>query len=94
MKLDQVSNVTDTEKGVSVHMQGDEIELEKVHDMLAQCGEGTCSCCGPEFFEALEGIDVSGADGDVKMEISGPVNSDVISEKLALCDCYGTPEKS
>lgn len=54
MKLDKVSNVTDTEQGVSVHMQGDEVELEKVHSMLAKCGEGTCSCCGLNSLKRLK----------------------------------------
>lgn len=91
MKLDNnVSSVKDTAQGVSVHLQGDEIELEKVNAMLEKCAEGTCSCCGPEFFEALDGVDVSGADGDIKMDINGSVDVQDISEKLATCDCYGT----
>ena len=87
MKLDGVSEVNNTEEGVSVHLTGD-IERTKVEAMIEKCGTGTCNCCGPEFVEALDGIDVSGEDGSVTMHIKGPVDKEIICDKLSQCDCY------
>ncbi len=89
MKLNNIKSVNEVKKGVSVHLGGD-IEVDKVKAMVAKCGTGTCSCCGPEFVQALDGIDVDGKDGNVTMTIKGPVSKEIISEKLAICDCYNT----
>lgn len=89
--MSRVGNASATQvtDGVDVRLQGD-VERDKVDAMIAKCGTGTCSCCGPEFIEKLDGMEVEGRDGDVTIHVKGKgVTSDVISEKLSICDCYG-----
>lgn len=87
--LANLGKAVQVKDGVDVKLKGD-IERDKVDAMVEKCGTGTCNCCGPEFIQQLDGIEVEGRDGDVTIHVKGKgVTSDVISEKLAICDCYG-----
>lgn len=87
--MSEMGSVEEKSHGVDVRFQGEAVEREKVDAMLDQCRAGSCDCCGPEFVEQLDGLDVEGSDGDVTIHVRGPVTKDMIEEKLAACDCYG-----
>lgn len=88
-KMSDMGSVSQTDDGVDVRFQHEAVEREKVDAMLDQCRAGSCDCCGPEFVERLDGLDVEGADGDVTIHVRGPVTKEIIEEKLGACDCYG-----
>lgn len=87
--LTNIGKAQQVQGGVDVHLKGD-VEKQKVDAMVEKCGTGTCSCCGPEFIETLDGIEVEGQDGDVTIHVKGKnVREGEISDKLSKCDCYG-----
>ena len=88
-KMSDMGSVVQTDDGVDVRFRHEAVEREKVDAMLDNCRAGSCDCCGPEFVENLDGLDVEGQDGDVTIHVRGPVTKAIIEEKLGACDCYG-----
>lgn len=86
-KLAEMSKVKDSKDGVDVHVTGD-VRRGTVERMVEQCGSGSEPCCGPEFFEQVSDISVSGQDGDTTIHVTGNVTSGMVEPKLATCDCY------
>ncbi len=87
-KLAEMGTVHQKEGGVDVNLKG-EVERQKVDDMVQKCSTGTQTCCGPDFFEKVDGIEVEGKDGDVTIHVKGDkVTSGMIEQNLSNCDCY------
>jgi|GEM_PF-5868679 len=84
-KLAEISKVEDSKVGVDVHLTGD-VQRGTVERMLEECDPETC--CGPELFEQISDISVSGQDGDTTIHVIGDVTSEMVEPKLAACDCY------
>ncbi len=86
-ELEKMSTLQKTDAGVEVRVQGD-VRKEKIDEMISGCATGSHSCCGPDFFARVSGIDVGGQDGDVSIHVKGEVTEEMIQQNLANCDCY------
>jgi hypothetical protein len=93
--MNLTKNVTDmqeTEKGVDVRVEGEEIKVGKMQEMAAKCGpEGAgCEddCCDADFEARLEGVNVGGVDGNVTMHVLGAIRAAEVANNLSRCNCY------
>lgn len=86
-ELEKMSTVKKTDSGVEVRVQG-EVEKEKIDSMIESCSTGEHACCGPDFFEKVNSLEVAGQDGDVSIHVNGDVTEEMIKENLSNCDCY------
>ncbi len=87
LDLSQISTVSEVEDGVDVLMQGD-VTREKVDAMVDKCSTGAQSCCGPEFFDKVTDLSVTGQDREVTVHVKGEVTTEMLQQNLAACDCY------
>lgn len=79
-------NVFKTQDGVNIKFTGS-VEKKSVVSMIESCSSGECDCdCDPELFKRIEGMDVSGEDGDVTIGLKGNISADEISEAVGKCD--------
>ena len=56
---------------------------QNIVTMVENCSTGKCECMSDETKKKIEGITVSGEDGNVDIDISGAISKDEIEEALA-----------
>lgn len=79
-------NVTKSPFGVNVKFSGD-ITKESVSNMVESCSNGSCGCdCDPKLFEKIEGMEVSGEDGNVTIGLKGAIEVEEIQSAVEGCE--------
>ncbi|MHB1440757.1 MAG: hypothetical protein ACYCSO_07295 [Cuniculiplasma sp.] len=90
MKLRSIRNATVKQEcgKVVVKITDPETTVDKVVDMTGECRKGNNSCCGPQFFEKVADLYVSGKDGNVDINIIGDgITEHEMKERIRQCDC-------
>jgi len=72
-------NVFKTDTGVKIQFTG-EVEKKNIVKMVENCSTGQCECMSDETKEKISNMTVSGADGNVALDLSG----DISEEEIAL----------
>jgi hypothetical protein len=75
------AEVTKNLSGIRVAFSGD-IEKQNVVSMVQRCQGGQCDCMSSEAKKKIEGLEVSGEDGDVALTISGDLDVEEIKAAL------------
>lgn len=68
------ANVEQQLNGVKVTFSG-AIEKQNVVSMVERCQTGQCDCMSSEAKKRLEGLEVSGKDGNVELHIKGDISA-------------------
>jgi hypothetical protein len=75
-------NVFETADGVKISFTG-AVEKRNIVQMVENCQTGQCECMSDDTKAKIKGMDVSGADGDVSLDLSGEVSKEEIEAALA-----------
>jgi hypothetical protein len=75
-------NVFKTTDGVKISFTG-AVEKRNIVQMVENCQTGQCECMSDTTKAKIKGMDVSGSDGDVSLDLSGDVSSEEIEAALA-----------
>lgn len=75
-------NVFKTTEGVKINFTG-EVQKQNIVKMVENCATGQCECMSDETKAKIENMEVSGQDGDVKLDLSGDVSKEEIEAALA-----------
>jgi len=75
------AEVTKQLSGIRVAFSG-EIEKQSVVSMVQRCRGGQCDCMSDEAKKRIEGLEVSGEDGNVHLTISGDLETEDIEAAL------------
>lgn len=73
--------VTQTSTGVNIKFSGS-IAKDKIFTMVQNCSTGKCECMNDATKKKIQNMDVSGDDGDVKLELTGNITKEEIEEAL------------
>jgi len=68
--------------GVKISFSG-EVKKQNIVTMIENCSTGKCECMSDETKKKIEGMEVSGVDGDVELKLSGDINKEEIEQALA-----------
>jgi hypothetical protein len=68
--------------GVNINFSG-EVKKQNIVTMVENCSTGKCECMSDETKKKIEGMEVSGKDGDVKLQLSGDITQEEIESALA-----------
>lgn len=64
-------DATPLEQGVELTFTG-AVSKQEMEERIASCSAGECSCgCDPELFQKIEGMEVSGEEGAVRLRLQG-----------------------
>jgi len=75
-------NVLKTGEGVKISFTG-EVQKQNILKMVENCATGSCECMTDETKEKITNMQVSGADGEVNLELTGDVSKEEIEAALA-----------
>jgi len=75
------AEVTKNLSGIRVAFSGD-VEKQNVVSMVQRCQGGQCDCMSDESKKKIEGLEVSGEDGNVTLSIKGDVDVEEIKAAL------------
>jgi hypothetical protein len=75
-------NVFKTADGVKISFTG-AVEKQNIVKMVENCQTGQCECMSDETKAKIKGMDVSGSDGDVSLDLSGEVSKEEIRTALS-----------
>ena len=75
-------NVFKTGKGVKIAFTG-AVEKQNIIQMVENCKTGSCECMTDETKKKITNMEVSGQDGDVKLDLSGDISKEEIEAALA-----------
>ncbi len=75
-------NVNATAKGVKISFSGD-VKLQNIVTMVQNCSSGKCECMSDTTKKKIQNMEVSGADGEVELDLTGDINKEEIEEALA-----------
>ena len=75
------AEVTKQLTGIKVAFSGD-IEKQNVVSMVQRCQGGQCDCMSDEAKKKIEGLEVSGEDGNVSLTIKGDLAVEEIEAAL------------
>jgi len=75
-------NVFKTGEGVKINFTG-EVEKKNIVKMVENCATGACECMSDDTKKKITDMQVSGTDGDVKLDLSGDVSKEEIEAALA-----------
>jgi len=75
-------NVFKTGEGVKISFTGT-VEKKNIIQMVENCATGQCECMSDETKEKITNMEVSGKDGDVKLDLSGDISKEEIEAALA-----------
>ena len=67
--------------GVNISFSGN-VKKQNIVTMVENCKTGSCECMSDETKKKIEGMEVSGVDGEVSLKLSGDISSEEI--ELAL----------
>ncbi|RLA79305.1 MAG: hypothetical protein DRG78_13180 [Epsilonproteobacteria bacterium] len=71
-----------TNNGVKISFSG-AVKKQNIVTMVENCSTGKCECMSDETKKKIEGMDVTGEDGDVELALSGDISKEEIEEALA-----------
>ena len=74
-------NVNVIPNGVNISFSGD-VKKQNIVTMVENCQTGSCECMSDETKKKIEGMEVSGKDGEVSLALSGDISTEEI--ELAL----------
>jgi hypothetical protein len=75
-------NVLKTNQGVKISFTG-AVQKQNIVKMVENCQTGQCECMSDETKVKIKGMEVSGQDGDVALELSGELTTEEIEAALA-----------
>ncbi len=75
-------NVHTTQSGVKINFTG-VVEKQQIVKMVENCATGQCECMSDETKKKINDMQVSGADGNVALDLSGDVSKEEIEAALA-----------
>jgi hypothetical protein len=75
-------NVLKTGDGVKISFTGT-VEKQNIVKMVENCATGQCECMNDETKKKIKDMQVSGEDGDVKLDLSGDISKEEIEAALA-----------
>lgn len=75
-------NVFKTGEGVKIAFSG-AVEKQNIVQMVENCATGQCECMSDETKAKITNMEVSGQDGDVKLDLSGDISKEEIEAALA-----------
>jgi len=75
-------NVFKTAEGVKISFTGS-VGKKNIIQMVENCATGACECMSDETKAKITNMEVSGQDGDVKLDLSGDVSKEEIEAALA-----------
>jgi hypothetical protein len=75
-------SVNKTNEGVKISFIG-EVKKQNIVSMVENCSTGKCECMSDETKKKISNMQVSGKDGDVKLNLSGDVTTKEIEDALA-----------
>jgi hypothetical protein len=75
-------NVVKTIDGVTINFTGT-VEKRHIVQMVENCQTGQCECMSDDTKAKIKGMDVSGSDGEVSLDLSGDVSREEIEAALA-----------
>jgi len=76
------ANVTALNNGVKITFSG-AVQKQNVVEMVERCQTGKCDCMDDESKQKIEGMEISGVDGDVELSIKGDLNVEDIREAVS-----------
>jgi len=71
-----------TNNGVKISFSG-EVKKQNIVTMVENCSTGKCECMSDETKKKIEGMEVSGKDGNVELNLSGNISKEEIELALA-----------
>jgi hypothetical protein len=74
--------VLKTGDGVKINFFG-KVEKQNIVTMVENCSRGKCECMSDDTKAKIKDMQVSGADGDVALDLSGDVSVEEIQEALS-----------
>ena len=86
------------ENGVNITFTG-KVEKQNIIKMVENCATGSCECMSDETKAKVTDMKVSGEDGDVRLELSGDIETAEIKEALSRSkvlnkDAYNHPKSN
>jgi hypothetical protein len=75
-------HVFKTDAGVKISFTG-AVEKENILKMVENCATGACECMSDKTKAKISNMEVSGADGNVSLELSGTLSKEEIESALA-----------
>jgi len=75
------AEVTKQISGIKVAFSGN-VEKQSVVSMVQRCQGGQCDCMSDEAKKKIEGLEVTGEDGSVELNISGDLDVEAIEAAL------------
>ncbi len=76
------ADVTAQHNGVKITFSG-AIQKQNVVEMVERCQTGKCDCMSDESKEKIQGMEITGKDGDVELSIKGDLNVNEIREAVS-----------
>lgn len=73
--------VNSTTSGVNISFTG-EVKKQNIVSMVQNCSTGQCDCMDDDTKQKIKNMEVTGSDGDVKLDLTGEVSKEEI--ELAL----------
>ena len=70
-----------TGEGVKINFLG-EVQKKNIVTMVENCSTGQCECMSDDTKAKIKDMQVSGEDGDVKLDLTGDVSVQEIQEAL------------
>lgn len=74
--------VNKMDNGVKISFTG-EVKKQNIVTMVENCSTGKCECMSDETKKKIEGMSVSGKDGEVELELSGDISKEEIEQALS-----------
>ena len=74
--------VTKLSNGVKINFTG-VVQKQNIIKMVENCATGSCECMSDETKAKVKDMKVTGKDGDVKLELSGDIDTKEIEAALA-----------
>ena len=74
--------VNTTGFGVNISFSGN-VKKQNIVTMVENCSTGKCECMSDETKKKIEGMEVSGEDGNVELNLKGDITQKEIEEALS-----------
>ena len=76
------ADVTAQKDGVKITFSG-AVEKQNVVEMVERCQTGKCDCMSDESKKKIEGMQITGTDGDVELSIKGNLDVNEIRDAVS-----------
>ena len=74
-------DVSKTKNGVKINFLG-EVKKEQIVTIVQNCSTGKCECMSDETKSKVKDMQVSGKDGDIRLDLKGNISVKEIEEAL------------